>query len=87
MNNLIPAETAERIANCLFAGRKIQAIKLYREYSGQALKQSKEFVESLEASLRAQQPGRFMPPSGKSSSRTLAAVTLAISILLLIKML
>ncbi|MCE9546271.1 MAG: ribosomal protein L7/L12 [Planctomycetia bacterium] len=49
----------DRICEALFAGKKIEAIKLYRELSGQGLRESKDFVEGLEARLREQQPERF----------------------------
>lgn len=66
MGKPIPPEMAQQIANYIFAGQKIQAIKVYREYSGMGLKESKDFVESLETELRTQQPGRFTaPPAGK----------------------
>ncbi len=50
-----------QIEELLFQGRKIQAIKLYRKSTGHDLKQSKESVEAMEASLREQQPGKFLP--------------------------
>jgi hypothetical protein len=59
MSNEINPEVAQEIANCIFAGQKIQAIKLYREHSGKDLKASKDFIDSLEAELRAKEPGRF----------------------------
>jgi hypothetical protein len=66
MGKPIPPEMARQIANCIFAGQKIQAIKVYREYSGMGLKESKDFVESLETELRTKQPERFTaPPAGK----------------------
>ena len=41
-------ETQEHIQELLRAGRKIDAIKFYREQSGASLKDAKDFVESLE---------------------------------------
>lgn len=35
-------------------GRKINAIKLYREQKGVGLKEAKEAVESMEAQMKAQ---------------------------------
>lgn len=43
----------------LYAGRKIAAIKVYREATGQGLQESKEFVEAIEARLREESPERF----------------------------
>ncbi len=44
----MPLATAESIRTALRAGRKIEAIKLYREFSGVDLAEAKEFVERLE---------------------------------------
>ena len=49
----------------IFAGQKIQAIKLYREASGVGLKEAKEAVEAMEANLRREQPHRFQTVQGK----------------------
>ncbi|MFO1490590.1 MAG: hypothetical protein U1F87_06690 [Kiritimatiellia bacterium] len=77
MNNEINPEAIQQIANEIFSGRKIQAIKLYREYSGKDLKAAKDFVESLEAELRAKQPGKFTAsPAGKGCLVMLAVLGL-----------
>jgi hypothetical protein len=66
MGKPIPPEMAQQIATYLFAGQKIQAIKVYREHSGMGLKESKDFVESLEAEMRIKQPEKFTAaPAGK----------------------
>lgn len=49
----------ESIKQAVFAGQKIEAIKLYREATGLGLKESKEAVEKLESELRATQGERF----------------------------
>ena len=61
-----PAEEIEKICDAIYAGRKIEAIKLYRESSGAGLKESKEFIEALEARLRKETPDKFTQPAGKS---------------------
>ncbi len=55
-----------QIAELIFAGRKIEAIKLYRERSGVGLKEARDRVEAFEIELRAQHPERFAhsPRSG-----------------------
>ena len=53
-----PAKLAA-IETALFAGRKIEAIKHYREMTGLGLKESKEAVEQLEVELRAKVPEKF----------------------------
>jgi hypothetical protein len=66
MSETIPPDVARQIAECLYAGRKIEAIKIYREQSGKGLKDAKDFVEALEAQLRLKEPGRFTAaPGGK----------------------
>ena len=66
MSNPIPPDEAKQIADLLFAGQKIEAIKVHRAHTGQGLKESKDFVEAVEAELRAREPGKFVVrPSGK----------------------
>jgi|SRR5580765_5015257 hypothetical protein len=43
----------------IFAGRKITAIKLYRQYSGLGLAEAKDAVEEMERKLREESPGKF----------------------------
>jgi hypothetical protein len=52
----------DQVNEALFRGRLIDAIKLYRQATGADLKQSKDFVQALEARLRAQMPERFTGP-------------------------
>ncbi len=66
------------LADLLFAGEKIAAIKLYREQvqPGTGLKEAKEAVEQLEAGLRTQHPEKFSAPakSGCAAVLTLLGV-------------
>ena len=55
----------QRIQEALFAGRKIEAIKLFRELSGAELKEAKDFVDALEARLRKEEPERFAKKTGE----------------------
>jgi hypothetical protein len=62
----IPEEQVAAISTAIFSGNKITAIKLYREASGLGLKESKDAIEALETSLRAQYPDKFSAsPKGK----------------------
>lgn len=56
------------VVELLFAGKKIPAIKLYREQvkPGTGLAEAKEAVERLEAGLRAQHPEKFTASAQKS---------------------
>lgn len=57
----------DAIADALRAGNKIEAIKIYREATGFGLKEAKDEVEAIEASLRTKFPGQFpaKAPAGK----------------------
>ncbi len=63
-------EQREAITELLFIGHKIAAIKIYRQATGSGLKESKDFVDTLEAHLQQQMPERFKiitfdgPPAG-----------------------
>ncbi len=54
----------DEIKDALFAGRKIEAIKVYREATGQGLKESKEFIDDLEAQMRKEFPDQFKAGGG-----------------------
>lgn len=64
------------VADLLFAGRKIDAIKLYREQvqPSAGLAEAKAAVEQLEAGLRAQHPENFTAPAAKSGCATAVAM-------------
>lgn len=63
------------IENAIYAGRKIEAIKLFREASGADLKDSKELIEEHEASLHEQSPDKFVQKKG-GGCMTVLCVTL-----------
>jgi hypothetical protein len=74
MDAQIPDQELERIEDALFAGHKIQAIKLLRESTGQGLYESKTAVEALEAELRAASPEKFAVSAGRTGCLGRAAV-------------
>jgi hypothetical protein len=53
------AEEVDAIAEALAAGRKIEAIKIYRQATGQGLKEAKEFVDVLSAKLKERDPDKY----------------------------
>ncbi|MCX6910251.1 MAG: serine/threonine-protein kinase, partial [Verrucomicrobia bacterium] len=55
----LPPEQAAAIHNALFAGRKDQAIKLYREATGTRLSHAKIQIEMLATKLYGEQPEKF----------------------------
>lgn len=64
MHTDIPEDKMEALAEALFNGRKIEAIKNYRLITGLGLKEAKEDVEAIEADLRTKHPEKFVarPP-------------------------
>jgi len=78
------AGTLAPVAELLFKGEKIAAIKLYREQvkPGAGLKESKEAVEQLEAGLRAQHPEKFIAPAQNAGCTALLAVIVTLVFLL-----
>jgi len=63
MDEPISSEEIDAVCGELYAGRKIAAIKRYREASGKGLKEAREFIEQLEARLREEAPEKFSSPS------------------------
>lgn len=77
------AGTLSLVADLLFAGRKIDAIKHYREQvkPGAGLKESKEAVEQLEAGLRAQHPEKFTAKAKSGCAMVLAVLTVLLVVM------
>lgn len=59
MHPALTPQQGQAIAEALYAGNKIAAIKQFREISGQGLKESKEVIDRLEHDLRVAHPERF----------------------------
>jgi hypothetical protein len=78
MSTPIPADKMDALREHIFRGRKIEAIKLYRELTGLGLKESKDEIERLEATLRKEHPGKFSAPA-KGKGCLGAAAMLGIS--------
>ena len=51
-------DVRQQIMNALIAGRKIEAIKLYREATGKGLKEAKDFIDRLVEELAERHPRR-----------------------------
>jgi hypothetical protein len=60
MNAPIPEDLRARVSDALYHGRKIEAIKWYRELTGTGLAEAKRVVEQCEAELRAATPEKFV---------------------------
>jgi hypothetical protein len=66
-NELTPAHLTA-ISNAIYAGNKVEAIKLYRTATGKDLKDSKDAVEKLAADLEARNPAMFVRRRSQSGS-------------------
>ncbi len=77
------AGTLAPVAELLFKGEKISAIKLYRDQvkPGAGLKESKEAVEQLEAGLRAQHPEKFTAKAKSGCAAILAMLAVLVVVL------
>lgn len=59
-------EIQAKIKAALYAGKKIEAIKLCREVTGLGLKEAKELIDAVDAELRQKEPQRFTHAEGSS---------------------
>lgn len=63
MNRDLTDTQRDEIVQSIFAGQKINAIKLYRDATGEGLAEAKGFIEQLESALREERPERFQQTS------------------------
>ncbi len=68
MTNELTPEQLTHVSNAVYAGNKIEAIKLYRTATGKDLKDSKDAVEKLAAELEAGNPAMFAKRRRQSGS-------------------
>ena len=59
-------EQRTALAEAIYSGQKMEAIKQLRDASGLGLKEAKDVVEKLEGELRAEHPERFSSKASKS---------------------
>jgi ribosomal protein L7/L12 len=71
----------DEIEAALFAGERIQAIRLYRGATREGLKEAKDFIDALEAELRRTEPGRFTAPPAKGCGTTALILLAAVAVL------
>jgi len=60
-------EQIEKIGSALASGRKVEAIKVYREATGKSLKDAKEFIDALIPRLKEQNPEKYAKLSAKGT--------------------
>lgn len=63
MNTPLTPDQLRQVDEFLYKGNKIQAIKLWRQYSGRDLKDSKDAVEARCSELQISDPVHFKKPS------------------------
>ena len=65
MTQPLSDEQWEQIDRSLYAGKKIEAIKLFREVTGCGLKEAKGQMDDYEKELRATHPQQFTRAAGQ----------------------
>lgn len=60
----ISEEQWKQIKDALRAGNKIEAIKLYREFTSSPLVEAKDAIDKLEAEMRIAEPEKFPKRTG-----------------------
>jgi hypothetical protein len=75
-------EQRQVFADALYAGRKIEAIKQLRKWSGLGLKDSKDIIDRLETELRAAHPERFTAPKKSGGCLVIAILLFPVGVLL-----
>jgi hypothetical protein len=84
MNTPLPEAKLTPIKEALFQGRKIDAIKLYREGTETGLAEAKAAIEQLEAELRQASPEKFSAaPAGKGCLGMVLALCLTAALVVL----
>ena len=71
-------EQWQSIQAALFAGRKIEAIKLYREATEAGLAEAKDAMDAYQERLRNDHPDRFPAPTAKSGCASMILLSLAL---------
>ena len=74
MGELLTREELDKIGQVLEYGSKIQAIKIYREATGQGLKEAKEFVDGFSRELIKRDPERYRRLEGSPAGTVVAIV-------------
>jgi hypothetical protein len=73
-------EQIEQIGSALASGRKIEAIKIYREVTGKGLKESKAFIDALIPKLKEQNPETYGKLSASRSAGCASVILLCMGL-------
>jgi ribosomal protein L7/L12 len=79
--NAMSKDDIDQIEAALFAGKRIQAIRLYRGATREGLKEAKDFIDALEAELRRTEPEQFTAPPAKGCGTAVLALLTAVAVL------
>ncbi len=79
MPEKLTEEQREQILELLLQQRKIDAIKVYREATGEGLKESKDFVETIIRELRKEHPD-LLPAQKAGCGTTTALLLILVSV-------
>jgi ribosomal L7/L12-like protein len=74
MNQPLTDAGLAQISSALYAGKKIAAIKMYREATGAGLTEAKDAVELIERTLRETEPEKFTAPASKGGCLAIVIV-------------
>ena len=77
MDDHLSQQEVEAIGDALASGKKIEAIKIYREATGKGLKESKESIEALIPKLKEHDPDRFAKLSSSSGCTSIIVLAIA----------
>lgn len=80
MSEELSKDTVDIIAGALESGRKIEAIKIYREATGQGLKEAKDFIDQLIPRLKEQDPERYAKLSASSGAGCASMILVAVGV-------
>lgn len=77
-------EQINSIADALAAGRKLDAIKIYREATGKGLKDAKDFIDALVPRLKEQDPQKYANLSAQGAGCS-SAILVCLAIAWIVK--
>ncbi|WP_146599043.1 hypothetical protein [Novipirellula aureliae] len=80
----IPPELMDEISESIYQGRKLEAVKRYKELRGTSLLDAKNFIEALTEELKAASPERFSTQSTVGCASVLVLVLASLSVFCLI---
>ncbi len=81
----LSAADKQHITDTLLAGRKVEAIKHYREVTGEGLREAKDFIDAMAAELSKSHPEIVQVNRGGCGSAALVLICLSVTVLWLLK--